>query len=399
MSLRFRPTRLDEAQMLLLARDPTVISAAREAARGLDRSPPLLLQDGRDVLAHLFSGGEPPRQIVCQASAAGASWPVLVATATDPFSATDMVVIEESHGHRPIALKGHPHGITWASAEPVALAQALQRAAETRHQIPTDNPQDLAIGLKRGEITVRYQPAVRISDRRPVLLEGLARWQRRDDTPLSPDSFIPLAERCGLGRALSIAVAHRAFSEMAAASARIGAALSLNLPLNVLVEKDVLGWLKDLQAATHFPFSSLILEMTETAPVLDRSALRRALERLRSAGLSVLIDDMGLEEDRADLLSLPFAGIKLDRHLVSAMPTQRRARAEVQKLVRMAHAAGMTVTAEGVSDARLWRAVAAAGVDHAQGYAIARPLPAAALGAWNFAWRSQPVRRGYERSA
>ena len=76
------------------------------------------------------------------------------------------------------------------------------------------------------------------------------------------------------------------------------------------------------------------------------------------------------------------------------MPSKRRARAEVQRLVRMAHAAGMTVTAEGVSDSCLWRAVAAAGVDHAQGYAIGRPLPAAALGAWNYAWRSQPVRPG-----
>jgi EAL domain-containing protein (putative c-di-GMP-specific phosphodiesterase class I) len=394
MSLRFRPTRLDEAQMLLLARDPAVISAAREAVQGLDRSPPLLMQDGRDVLAHLFLAGKPPRQIVCQASAAGPSWPVLVATATDPFSLTDMVVIADEASWLPVGKRDQAHGITWATAEPVSLAHALRRAASTHRQVPTDNPNDLAIGLKRGEITVRYQPAVRISDRRPVLLEGLARWQRRDDTPLSPDSFIPLAERCGLGRALSIAVAHRAFSEMASPAARIGAAVSLNLPLNVLVERNVLGWLRDLQVQTRFPFSSLILEMTETAPVLDRPALRRALERLREAGLAVLVDDMGLDDDRSDLLSLPFAGIKLDRHLVSAMPHKRRARAEVQRLVRMAHAAGMTVTAEGVSDSRLWRAVAAAGVDHAQGYAIARPLPAAALSAWNYAWRSQPVRRG-----
>jgi EAL domain-containing protein (putative c-di-GMP-specific phosphodiesterase class I) len=132
--------------------------------------------------------------------------------------------------------------------------------------------------------------------------------------------------------------------------------------------------------------------MTETAPVLDRPALRRALERLRNAGIAVLIDDMGLDEDRTDLIALPFAGIKLDRHLVTAMPSRRRARAEVQKLVRMAHAAGMSVTAEGVSNACLWRAVAAAGVDNAQGYAIARPLPAAALHAWKGAWQTYPLR-------
>ena len=389
MSLCFRSAKPNEARMLLLARDPKVVSAALAAARGMERRPPLLMQDGREVLARLFSAGNPPEHIVCQPSAAGTHWPALLAAASDPFGSTDMVLVADSARH---TAPPPAHGIAWTAAEPVALAQALRKAAASRRQVPTDNPEQLAAGMRRGEIAVRYQPAVRISDRRPVLLEGLARWQRQDDTPLSPDSFVPMAERHGMGRALSIAVAHRAFTEMSGSAARIGAAISLNLPLNVLVERDVLAWVKELLASTRFPRSALILEMTETSPVLDRSALRRALERLRDAGLSVLIDDMGLDEDRGWLLSLPFAGIKLDRHLVGAMPAQRRARAEVDRLVRMAHAARMTVTAEGVSDARLWRAVAAAGADHAQGYAIGRPLPALALAAWLKAWQSHAIR-------
>lgn len=391
MSLRFRPAKSDEARLLLLARDPRVVTATLAAARGLERPPPLVLQDGYDVLARLFTSGDPPRQIVCQPSAAGASWPALLATATDPFGNTDMVLVAEGRRIDPLLGGISPAVLTWATVEPLELARALRQAAANRHQVPTDNPEHLALGLQRGEIAVRYQPAVRITDRRPVLLEGLARWQRRDDTPLSPDAFVPMAERHGLGRALSIAVADRAFSEVAATAARIGASLSLNLPLNVLLEQDTLGWLQPLLARKHFPASALVLELTETIPVLDRSALRRALLRLRQAGLTVLVDDMGLDENRGWLLSLPFAGIKLDRHLIGAMPRDARARAEVRRLVRIAHANRMTVTAEGVSDARLWRAVAAAGVDHAQGYAIARPLPAPALPAWRRAWMTQAV--------
>ncbi|MBO1074360.1 EAL domain-containing protein [Roseomonas marmotae] len=391
MPMRFRPAPPGEASMLLLARDPEVIAATQEAARGLERGPPILLNNGWEVLARLFSAGEWPHQVICQISAAGPSWPALLATAGDPFGDTGMVVVVEQPGTE-AAGRMIPPGLTWAAAEPVSLARALQQAAQVRRQVPTDNPMDLAIGLQRGEITVRYQPVVRIADRRPVLLEGLARWQRRDDAPLRPDAFVPLAERNGLGRALSIAVAHRAFSELATPASRVGASLALNLPLNVLLERDLLAWLRDLQEKTRFPFSALVLEMTETSPVQDSVTLRRALERLRGAGVTVLIDDMGLEEDRSWLISLPFSGIKLDRHLVAAMPTRRRARAEVQRLVRMAHAARMTVTAEGVSDARLWHAVAAAGVDHAQGYAIARPLPAIALPAWRNAWQSLSLR-------
>jgi EAL domain-containing protein (putative c-di-GMP-specific phosphodiesterase class I) len=387
MSLRFRSAKPDEAEMLLLARDPQVISATEEAVRGLSRLPPVVMRDGRDVLAHLFSSSQPPRQIVCQASAAGSCWPALVAAASDPFGQTNMVVVDDKAGTGASQAQ-IPPGLTWAQAEPVSLARALQQAGRSRAQVPTNNPKDLVIGLKRGEIAVRFQPVVRIADRRPVLLEGLARWQRRDDTPLSPDAFVPLAERNGLGRALSVAVAQRAFTELACTANRVGARLALNLPLAVLVERDVLVWLRELLAATRFPPSALVLEMTETSPVLDRSGLRRVLRRLRDAGFPVLVDDMGLENDRGWLLSLPFSGIKLDRMLVSAMPTRRRARAEVQRLVGMAHAARMSVTAEGISDARLWRAVAAAGVDNAQGYAIARPMPALALPAWHSAWQA-----------
>jgi EAL domain-containing protein (putative c-di-GMP-specific phosphodiesterase class I) len=392
MPLRFRSAKPDEAPTLLLARDPNVISATREAARGLERSPPLLLKDGREVLAHMFSAAEPPRQIICQVSAAGTSWPALVATASDPFSSTELVVVAEHPGTTmPEGIL--PPGLTWTTAEPTSLARALQQAAQHRRQVPAEDPRDLAIGLQRGEITVRYQPVVRIADRRPVLLEGLARWQRPHDPPLSPDAFVPLAERSGLGRALSMAVARRAFSELTSAELRIGASLSLNLPLAMLVERDVLVWLRQLLATARYPMSALVLEMTETSPVLDRPGLRRALARLRSAGLAVLVDDMSLDDDRSWLLSLPFAGIKLDRHLITAMPTHRRARAEVERLVRMAHGAGMSVTAEGVSDARLWRAVAAAGVDNAQGYGIARPLPAVALPAWHSAWQTKAIRQ------
>jgi EAL domain-containing protein (putative c-di-GMP-specific phosphodiesterase class I) len=387
MSLRLNAACSDHtSRMVLLARDPGVIEAARAAARDLGRASPLLIADGQAALAQLFSPGGPPRQLICEPSAAGSSWPALLATATDPFAATGIVVVAEDG--QPL-----PAGVPGVRPEVGLLTEALRRAAQVRRQIPAEDPAALSLGLARGEITVRYQPAVEIASRRPVLLEGLARWQRRDESALSPDAFVPLAERNGLSRALSVAVARSAFAEMASRAARVGATLSMNLPLPVLVERDVLGWLERLRRGAGFPIGAVALELTETMPVRDRGMLRRSLIRLAEAGYPVLIDDMGLEEDRAGLLDLPFAGIKLDRHLISAMPASRRARAEVARLVQMAHARRMRVTAEGVSDSRLWRAVAAAGADNAQGYAIARPLPAAALPGWAAAWKSGSIRR------
>ncbi|MDJ0389940.1 EAL domain-containing protein [Roseomonas sp. E05] len=386
--MQFRPIPSDPgASLLVLAHDPAIIEAARVAATRLPGGPPHLVDSGREALRHLFSMGETARQLVCEPSAAGESWPALRATAADPFAAAGVVVVGEGDDAFP--------GLADDSSLPEALTAALREVAGLRERSPDAGPEDLAIGLARGEITVRYQPVVRIADRRPVLLEGLARWHRRNDPPVGPDHFVPLAERSGQAQALAMAVSAAAFAELSAAPARIGAALSLNLPLAVLLERDVLGWMRRLMRHAGFPLSALTLELTETTPVRDRPALRRALWRLQRAGVPVLIDDMGLEEDRAALLELPFAGIKLDRHLVAAMPWQRRARAEVERLTARAHARRMSVTAEGISDAQLWRAVAAAGVDNAQGYAVSRPLPAAALPAWGMAWRGGLHRQRY----
>jgi len=155
----------------------------------------------------------------------------------------------------------------------------------------------------------------------------------------------------------------------------------------VLLATDTLPWLRDALAASGLPASSLVLELTETSPVRDRTVLSRALERLRHAGIGVLLDDLGLADPRRRLLDLPFTGVKLDRHFVAALPTARRARAEAERIVSLAARRGLTVTAEGVASPRLWRALAASGVDAAQGFAVGRPLPAAALPAWAAAWR------------
>lgn len=385
MSLRFRAAGSDQPdRVVLLARDPALIRAASQATQAVAAQGPRVVEDGRQALAKLFAAEGPPRQLVCQPSAAGDSWPALLAIANDPFAPTAVVVVQEP-GWAP------PKGVAAVPAQPAILAEALRRAASSRPQVPTEDPAALALGLARGEITARYQPVVAVAGGRPRLLEVLARWQRRDDTPLSPDAFVPLAERHGLARALAMAVADCALREAAPRALRVGAHLSLNLPLDVLVESDVPLWLDGLRRRHGFPSGALVLELTETAPVRDRSQLRRALLRLRQAGYPVLVDDMGLEEERDALLELPFAGIKLDRHLTSAMPNSRRARREVERLVQLAHARGMQVTAEGVSEARLWRAVAAAGVDNAQGYAIARPLPIAALPGWAAAWQARAV--------
>jgi EAL domain-containing protein (putative c-di-GMP-specific phosphodiesterase class I) len=226
---------------------------------------------------------------------------------------------------------------------------------------------------------------VRIGDRRLAMLEALARWES-PSAALGPEAFVPMAERAGLGTRLTQAVAWAALAQFARLPRRRGLRLSLNMPLPVLLDPAAPAWLGRCIAECGLAPRDLLLELTESTEVRDRAALRAALLRLRRAGLGVLLDDLGLDDPRAALLTLPFAGVKLDRALVGALPRLRRARAQAGAATRQARAAGMTVIAEGVTGAPLWRAVAALGCDLAQGYGVGRPLPGAALSAWASAW-------------
>nr|WP_280855200.1 EAL domain-containing protein [Pararoseomonas indoligenes] len=311
--------------------------------------------------------------LLCEAQPEERGWGALHAAAQDPFSPTRVLLLDS-------ALAGNV----------AALTAALRRITGRSDPSEADEVAALRRGLAEGEVAMRYQPIVRIADRRPVGLEGLVRWLRPDGRraiPLGPDAFIPMAERHGLALAVARAVGRMATQDLRILRPQIALPVSINLPLEVLQRPDTVPWLGRLCRESGLRPSMLGIELTETTPVHDVPLLRRAVLRLRQAGHDLWVDDMSLEERRDTLLRFPFTGIKLDRFLVSEAPHNRRSRAELERLVGLAHARGMLVTAEGISSPALWQAMARAGVDRAQGFAVGRPLPAAAIPAWIAAWR------------
>ncbi len=376
-------------QVLVLARDPAVISAATAAVRHLRGPAPTFARSGREALARLAGPGLGPHHLLADPAAAGASWPHLLATLAEPSARTSLVVVSSNHAALP-----HGMGAIPAEAGPLADAMTHDRASSPGKpepkpaSLPNAAAADLAAGLTRGEIIVRYQPVVRMRDRRPMMVEALARWQRQS-VPVPPDAFVPLAERSGLARALSIVVASRAGVELGRLHGQLGIGVSINLPLALLLQHDLVSWLDKALRRSGLRSAQVSIELTETTEVRDVSTLRRALERLRAAGYGVLLDDLILNDDRERFFHLPFAGFKLDRSLVMILPEDARARHEVRRLVRAAHRRGQIIIAEGVSDLRLWALARGMGIDHAQGFIVGRPLPAEALSAWWASWRSR----------
>jgi EAL domain-containing protein (putative c-di-GMP-specific phosphodiesterase class I) len=158
----------------------------------------------------------------------------------------------------------------------------------------------------------------------------------------------------------------------------------------VLVAPDALRRLDAEREAAGVAASRVVIELTERRTVADLRQLRRTVSRLREAGYGIAIDDIGPTMPRYEaLLDMPFTTIKLDKYVVTRSAVAGDTAEFVKRVIARAKARGLVVVVEGVEDVQTWNRMRRAGADLAQGFVIARPLPAAALPAWKDAWRSR----------
>ncbi|MGA3402450.1 MAG: EAL domain-containing protein [Acetobacteraceae bacterium] len=280
------------------------------------------------------------------------------------------------------------------SADRRAVRQALApRPPQAR--APDENPMhltELREALAGAMIETRYQPIVRLADREPVALEALARLNHPTRGTVLPDAFVPQIEDAGLAAQLTDLVAERALADMAGPLLRArGLDITLNFPLGVLLVPAALQRLDVMRRAAGLAAERVVIELTESRPVDDLVGLGGVLEKLRADGYRVSIDDVSPAVPHvARLLELPFTCLKLDKAVVRHLPGVPMLQDFVRQVMAVARARHLSVVAEGVEDLATWRRMEVLGVDHAQGFLVARPLPAAAVPIWLEAWRSQP---------
>jgi EAL domain-containing protein (putative c-di-GMP-specific phosphodiesterase class I) len=259
---------------------------------------------------------------------------------------------------------------------------------------PAMDVMELTAALRGAMIEARYQPIIRIADRRPVGLEALARLNHPKRGTLLPDRFVPQIEDAGLAGELTGVVSARAFADLAGPFlAGRGLRISVNFPLDVLLQPAALALLEDQRIAAGLKSCDIVIELTESRPVDDIAGLRRSLEHLRALGYGVAIDDVGPAVPRlAPLLELPFTSLKFDKDMVQRADDSPKVRTFLARTVAQAKARGLTVVAEGVETEAIWQQMRALGVDEVQGFLAARPLPVAAIPIWWDAWTGQHTR-------
>jgi len=284
----------------------------------------------------------------------------------------------------------------WPGGRP-ALTRFLASGMAATARGPRPKPDhplalvELHEALAEHRIHTRYQPIVRIADNRPVGFEVLARLEHPTRGLLPPDLFVPQIEDAGLAWPLTEAVIRRAFHDWG--GGRLEAMdvwIAINFPLDVLLDPAALAWLEQARATAGIAARRLTIELTESRPVSRLAELRHATERLREIGYRLSIDDVGPDiRDHRQLLNMPFSSLKLDKDLVRESPDSASSREFLQEAVTAAHAAGLLIIAEGVEDTDIWNRMALLGVHEAQGFLIARPLPAEAVAGWFAEWCSR----------
>jgi len=253
---------------------------------------------------------------------------------------------------------------------------------------------DLRRAVERGELQLYYQPKIDGLEGRVHGVEALVRWNHPDRGVLSPSMFIPLAERFGLIGGIGNWVIEEACRQMRDwLEAGMRMRVAINLSAHQLREPDLVERIGRALSRERIDPSCLLCEITETAAMDDIKATQVAFEGLARIGVFLSIDDFGTGHSSLSYLrQLPARQLKIDRSFVQDLQSSSDARAVVEAVVRLAHALGLRVVAEGVETRGQRDALVDMGCDEMQGFLFASPMPAKELLQW-------AVDRGSEGSA
>ena len=275
--------------------------------------------------------------------------------------------------------------VLWAPGSP---ARGPSPGAGRSRRPAAVTEEGLRRAIEERQFEVHYQPKVACSNGAVDGFEALVRWRHPEAGLIMPDRFIGLAESLDLLDPITDQVLEAALgwlwrADRAGSGPPGGHSLALNISARMLRDLGLADRLSAHCGAAGVACSRLSLELTETAAMEDQIAALDLVTRLRVKGFRVSIDDFGTGySSMAQLARLPFSELKVDKSFVLASPRSGEARTIVRSVVDLAHNLGLKAVAEGVEEADHYQFVCDIGCDLAQGYYIARPMPAPDVQAW-----------------
>ena len=329
------------ALMLLSENDPARIAAFAEAARQAIRAPVNFAK----------------REIVLTSSIGLVTWTAAQGVATDMVKDAELAMQQAKRfgGDR---------------IEP--FRPAFRSVGTDRVQIESD----LHRAIERKELTLVYQPIVRLEDRSVAGFEALLRWDHPRRGAIPPADFIPVAETTGLIVQLGLFAMQRAADDLAVWQKQIGdnpLSVSVNLSSRQLLRRDLVTDVRSVVARANIKPICFRLELTESLVMDNPEQSSHVLKKLKKLGIGLSIDDFGTGYSSLSYLTrFPFDTIKIDKSFLED-PSPKRA-VLLKSMVNMAHDLGMSVVAEGISDESDALELRQMGCEYVQSYMFGAPM-------------------------
>ncbi len=243
----------------------------------------------------------------------------------------------------------------------------------------------LRTAFEEKRLFVVYQPQIDMVTRAPVGAEALLRWQAEDETMISPNRFIPIAEYSGLIIELGEWVLRQACQELVRIQ-RLGFSnfmMSINVSQVQFRHPHFLSMLRKALEDTNAPPHCIELEITESMAMEEPDALIKLLDQIAETGVSIAIDDFGTGfSSLSHLQKLNVDRLKIDRAFVTEITDSSRGSSIAEMIIQLGHNLELDVIAEGVEDERQAKILTELGCPFGQGYLFSHPLNPDVLHDW-----------------
>jgi EAL domain-containing protein (putative c-di-GMP-specific phosphodiesterase class I) len=235
---------------------------------------------------------------------------------------------------------------------------------------------EFASAMQSGEILAYYQPKISLTNDQIVGVEVLARWQHAKHGLVPPAAFLEHIENGPL------ALPHFLFQLTTtleflkeASTHHPGFCASMNLPVQLLSEHELVEKITSLVERTDVSASQLTFEVTETSIMSNLKACLSTLTRLRIKGFGIAMDDYGTGySSMKQLAKCPFTELKIDRSFVHAASSDQKLLSILTAAINISQELKLTSVAEGVEDFEDWRLARSLKCEIGQGYYFSRPL-------------------------
>lgn len=239
--------------------------------------------------------------------------------------------------------------------------------------------QDMRMALERRELTLQYQPKLTAPNGPIVGVEALVRWMHPTRGLISPDQFIPLAEKTGLIVPIGDWILDEACRQMRAwrNEGRPEWTMAVNLSALQFRHASLIATVRDTLARHGLEPCCLTLEVTESTAMRDADASLQILEQLHDMGVRISIDDFGTGYSSLLYLKrLPASELKIDRGFIRDLSRDTEDAAIVSAIVALGRTLNLNIVAEGVETATQQEFLTRLGCNSLQGFLLGRPMSA-----------------------